>query len=93
MDQLDQPTQNNILHWYTEILKDQYPWAKEEDDENVPEALIDEIAITCFVDSDHSHDKTLNNWFGHIPRPHHRRVSQITSNAPDKYFPMQRVHF
>jgi hypothetical protein len=41
---------------YTELLKDQYPWAKEEVDENVPEALIDEISLTCFVDSDHFHD-------------------------------------
>ena len=41
---------------YTELLKDQYPWATEEVDANVPAPLIDEIAITCFVDSDHAHD-------------------------------------
>ena len=41
---------------FTAILKDQYPWAQEEIDINVPEPLIQELAITCFVDSDHSHD-------------------------------------
>lgn len=37
-------------------LLDQYPWAAEELDANLPEALLDEIALTGFVDSDHSHD-------------------------------------
>ena len=41
---------------YTELLKDQYPWAREEVDANIPTPLIEEITITCFVDSDHSHD-------------------------------------
>ena len=41
---------------YAELLKDQYPWAKEEIDVNCPEALVEEIALTCFVDADHSHD-------------------------------------
>ena len=40
---------------YTEELKEQYPDAHEEVDANVPKPLIDEMAITVFVDSDHAH--------------------------------------
>ena len=43
-------------HLVSIIQKDQNPWAQEEIDVNCPEALIDEIAPTCFVDTDHSHD-------------------------------------
>jgi hypothetical protein len=42
---------------FTELLKDDYPDAFEEIDTNVPRPLIDEIAVTAFVDSDHAHDK------------------------------------
>ena len=42
---------------FGEIFKRQYPNAKEEIDRNVPPPLVDEMAITVFVDSDHAHDK------------------------------------
>jgi hypothetical protein len=42
---------------YSEEFKEQYPDACEEIDAKLPEALIDEMAITVFVDSDHAHDK------------------------------------
>ena len=42
---------------YSKILGEEYPESTEEIDSNLPEALIDEISITTFVDSDHAHDK------------------------------------
>ena len=41
----------------TEKLSECYPDAKEEIDEKLPEPLLDELAITAYVDSDHAHDK------------------------------------
>lgn len=41
---------------FTKIFEDFYPDAIEEVDAKLPEALIDEIAITAFIDSDHAHD-------------------------------------
>ena len=40
-----------------ERLQSDYPDAVEAIDANLPAALIDELAITVFVDSDHAHDK------------------------------------
>ena len=42
---------------YVELFKDAYPDAAEEVDTKVPVPLIDEMEITCFVDSDHAHDR------------------------------------
>jgi hypothetical protein len=42
---------------FTKELGTKYPDAVEEIDVNLPEALIDEMEITVFVDSDHAHDK------------------------------------
>ena len=42
---------------FTKLLGDACPDAYEEVDCNVPKALIGEMAITIFVDSDHAHDK------------------------------------
>jgi hypothetical protein len=42
---------------FPEMFKEAYPDAAEEIDSKVPEALIDELEITAFVDSDHAHDK------------------------------------
>jgi hypothetical protein len=42
---------------YVEELCEAYPDAYEEVDANLPEPLLDELAITVFVDSDHAHDK------------------------------------
>jgi hypothetical protein len=42
---------------YAESFREQYPDAIEELDANIPEALVDEMQITVFVDSDHAHDK------------------------------------
>jgi len=42
---------------FTKVFKDQYPDAREELDVNLPNALVDEMALTVFVDSDHAHDK------------------------------------
>ena len=42
---------------YTKTLNEFYPDAVEEIDSRLPEPLIDEIAITAFVDSDHAHDQ------------------------------------
>ncbi len=44
-------------HDYSEEFMEQYPDAHEEIDAKLPEALVDEMAITVFVDSDHAHDK------------------------------------
>ena len=44
---------NSIL----ESFKEEYPDASEEIDANLPTPLVDELAITMFVDSDHAHDK------------------------------------
>jgi hypothetical protein len=41
----------------TEEFRDQYANAFEEIDASLPEALVDEILITVFVDSDHAHDQ------------------------------------
>eukprot|EP00957_Ditylum_brightwellii_P092005 7004699-Ditylum_brightwellii.AAC.1 len=38
-------------------LKEHYPDAEEVIDDRVPAPLLDELAITACVDSDHSHDK------------------------------------
>ena len=42
---------------YSQSSGDEYPESSEEIDANLPKALIDEISITKFVDSDHAHDK------------------------------------
>ena len=42
---------------FREVFGKSYPDAREEVDQNVPEPLVDELAITVFVDSDHGHDK------------------------------------
>eukprot|EP00957_Ditylum_brightwellii_P134005 10217517-Ditylum_brightwellii.AAC.1 len=42
-------------------LKDQYPEACESVDKMVPEPLLDELAITAYVDSDHAHDKVTQH--------------------------------
>ena len=42
---------------FTKELEKCYPDAVEEIDVNLPKALIDEMEITVFVDSDHAHDK------------------------------------
>ena len=42
---------------YMEELCDMYPDANEELDCKLPEALVDEMKITVFVDSDHAHDQ------------------------------------
>ena len=42
---------------FTEELGTDYPGACEEVDTKLPEPLVDEMAITVFVDSDHAHDK------------------------------------
>ena len=42
---------------YVKEQQEGYPDACEEVDVNVPERLIDKLAITVFVDSDHAHDK------------------------------------
>ena len=41
---------------FTEIFKEQYPYAVEEIDAKIPPPLIGEMDITAFVDSDHAHD-------------------------------------
>ncbi len=40
-------------------LRKWYPDAVEKIDVNLQKALIDEMEITVFVDSDHAHDKVL----------------------------------
>ena len=40
-----------------EDFKQEYPEAAEEIDPRLPPPLVDELAITVFVDSDHDHDK------------------------------------
>ena len=40
-----------------EDFKQEYPEAAEEIDPRLPPPLVDELAITVFVDSDHAHDK------------------------------------
>ena len=42
---------------FTEEFKEQYPDAHEEIDAKLPKALVDEMCVTVFVDSDHAHDK------------------------------------
>ena len=42
---------------YTEVFKEFCPDACEECDRKIPPARIDEMEITCFVDSDHGHDR------------------------------------
>ena len=42
---------------YVNTLRDDYPEASEELDVNLPRAMIDELTVTAFVDSDHAHDK------------------------------------
>jgi hypothetical protein len=42
---------------FTQELGKNYPDAFEEIDVNLPKALVDEMEITVFVDSDHAHDK------------------------------------
>ena len=40
-----------------ESFKEEYPDASEEIDADLPAPLVDELAVTVFVDSDHAHDK------------------------------------
>ena len=40
-------------------FKDTYPDADEALDPEVPEPLVQEITLTCFVNSDHAHDKVM----------------------------------
>ena len=42
---------------FTKELVEQYPDSFEEIDANSPDALVDEMEITVFVDSEHAHDK------------------------------------
>ena len=42
---------------YVKELQEAYPDACKEVDANVPKPLINELAITVFVDSDHAHNK------------------------------------
>jgi hypothetical protein len=42
---------------YAEIFAEQYPDAKEDVEAGLPDALVKEMDITVFVDSDHAHDK------------------------------------
>jgi hypothetical protein len=42
---------------FTEELRSAYPDSYEEIDVNLPEALVDPMEITVFVDSDHAHDQ------------------------------------
>ena len=42
---------------YEEVFREEYPDAYEELDSKLPKPRIDEMAITCFVDADHAHDK------------------------------------
>jgi hypothetical protein len=42
---------------YVRELQEAYPGACEEVDANVPEPLVNELAITVFANSDHAHDK------------------------------------
>ena len=44
-------------HKMLESFKEEYPDAVEEIDANLPTPLVDELAVTMFVDSDHAHDK------------------------------------
>jgi hypothetical protein len=44
---------------YTEELKDQYLEAHEKFNMNAPSLLVDEMDITVFVDSDHTHDQVM----------------------------------
>ena len=43
-----------------EDSKEDYPEAMEEIDEYPPPPLIDELAITVFMDSDHAHNKVTH---------------------------------
>ena len=43
-----------------EKLFEHYPNAKEEIDEKLPDPLLDELAITAYVDSNHAHDKATH---------------------------------
>ena len=44
-----------------EEFKEEYPEAVEEIDDYLPPQLVDELAITVFVDSNHTHDK-VTRW-------------------------------
>jgi hypothetical protein len=41
----------------TEKLSEQYPDSEETIDDKVPKALLNELKVTTYVDSDHAHDK------------------------------------
>jgi hypothetical protein len=46
---------------YQEELSSAYPDAHEEIDRNVPDPLVDEMEITVFADTDHAHEKSLDD--------------------------------
>jgi hypothetical protein len=49
--------ENEFEQDYVEELRSDYPDAREEIDRKLPDPLVDEMEITVFVDSDHTHDK------------------------------------
>ena len=52
-------TRGDLSNYYklVEYFREEYPKAMEEIDEYLPPPLVDELAITMFVDSDHTYDK------------------------------------
>ena len=46
---------------YAQIFEDVYPGATEEIDSKVHQAMIDELEVTAFVDSDYAHDKVTRS--------------------------------
>ena len=52
-------TRGDLSNYYklVEYFREEYPKAMEEINEYLPPPLVDELAITVFVDSDHAHDK------------------------------------
>ena len=51
-----------LIHYYklVEDFKEEYLETMEEIDEDLPPPLIDELAITVFVDSENAHDKVIH---------------------------------
>jgi hypothetical protein len=47
---------NDFAKDYVQILGEDYPEATEAVDTNLPPALVDELTVTAFVDSDHPHE-------------------------------------
>lgn len=66
MDSRDPIIQGGDFQEYKNMAKkllDEYPEAAEEIDSNLPEALVDEIPIHAFVDSDHAHAySSVHDW-------------------------------